>query len=94
MGGEQNNYLIIAGSYNSDGESRAYTWGGTGTVPVQLQGISFPGLNPEGIAISKDNGVMDFFVVSDDGTLRIGDVECKRLKDPAQRQFRGYLLLR
>jgi len=25
MGGEQNNYLIIAGSYNSDGESRAYT---------------------------------------------------------------------
>ena len=90
---EKDNYLIIAGSYNDTGESRAYTWAGGSAPPVHLAGVSFPGVNPEGVAYQNEQGKTEFFIVSDDGTLKIGGVECKRLKDPSQRQFRGYTLL-
>lgn len=93
IGRDQGDYLIIAGSFDADGESRAYTWRGGNAAPVLLPGITFPGFNPEGLAFDNDNGVSEFFVVSDDGTVKIGGVECKKLKDPAQRQFRGYRLL-
>jgi len=56
-------------------------------------GIRFPGLNPEGLAFTDENGGSTFFVLSDDGTLKIGGVDCKKLKDPTQRQFRGYTLV-
>ena len=93
IGWEKDSYLIIAGSHNNDGESRAYTWAGGNSVPVHLAGVSFPGLNPEGLAYQNEHGQTEFFVVSDDGTLKFGDVECKRLADPSRRQFRGYTLL-
>ena len=93
IGRDKDNYLIIAGSYNDTGESRAYTWAGGSAPPVHLAGVSFPGVNPEGVAYQNEQGKTEFFIVSDDGTLKIGGVECKRLKDPSQRQFRGYTLL-
>ena len=86
-------YLILAGSHNADGESRAYTWAGGNARPVHLEGIGFPGLNPEGLAFTDENGESTFFVLSDDGTLKIGGVDCKKLKDPTQRKFRGYALM-
>ena len=86
-------YLIIAGSHNADGESRVYTWAGGNARPVHLEGIRFPGLNPEGLAFTDEDGESTFFVLSDDGTLKIGGVDCKKLKDPTQRQFRGYALV-
>jgi hypothetical protein len=93
IGRDKDNYLIIAGSHDSDGESRAYTWTGGTAAPVHLSGIRFPGLNPEGLAYSTAEGQTEFFILSDDGTLKIGGEDCKKLKDPAQRQFRGYGLL-
>jgi hypothetical protein len=89
----KNGYLIIAGSHNADGESRAYTWAGGNARPVHLAGIRFPGFNPEGLAFTDEDGESTFFVLSDDGTLKIRGVDCKKLKDPTQRQFRGYTLL-
>jgi hypothetical protein len=92
MGGSKENYLIIAGPCDSEGESRAYEWNGSNAFPRHLAGIRFPGLNPEGLAFTTEQGHTDFYVLSDDGTLKIGGVDCKKLKDPAQRQFRGYTL--
>jgi len=86
-------YLIIAGSHNADGESRVYTWAGGNARPVQLTGIRFPGLNPEGLAFTDDDGGSTFYVLSDDGTLRIGGKVCKKIKNPYFRQFRGYSLV-
>lgn len=93
IGSDKDNYLIIAGSSGSDGESRAYTWKGGSDAPVLMTGVRFPGLNPEGLAYSNEHGRTDFFILSDDGTLKIGGEDCKRIKNPAFRQFRGYELL-
>ena len=92
IGRDRSTYLIIAGSHDADGESRAYEWSGGETAPKLLAGVRFPGLNPEGLAYANEFGQTEFFIVSDDGTLQIGGVDCKRLKDPAQRRFRGYSL--
>ena len=93
MGRDKDNYLIIAGSYTGDGESRAYTWDGGTNSPVLMTGVRFPGLNPEGLAYTTGDGRTEFFVLSDDGTLKIDGVDCKKVKNPAYRQFRGYALL-
>jgi hypothetical protein len=93
IGSAGTNYLIIAGSHNSDGESRAYEWDGKSATPRLLPGVRFPGLNPEGLAFPTATGATEFYVVSDDGTLNIGGVDCKKLADPKQRRFRGYSIL-
>ena len=93
IGRDKDKYLIIAGSHDSDGESRAYTWDGGSRAPVHMAGVRFPGLNPEGLAYSTADGHTEFFILSDDGTLKIGGEDCKRIKNPAFRQFRGYALL-
>lgn len=93
MGRDKDNYLIIAGSHDGDGESRAYTWAGGTNAPIHMAGVRFPGLNPEGLAYSTAEGRTEFFILSDDGTLKIGKEDCKKVKNPAYRQFRGYALL-
>ncbi len=93
IGRDKDNYLIIAGSFGSDGESRAYTWKGGSDAPVPMAGVRFPGLNPEGLAYSNERGQTDFFILSDDGTLKINGEDCKRIRNPAYRQFRGYGLV-
>jgi len=93
IGRDKDKYLIIAGPHGNDGESRAYTWDGGSSAPVHMAGVRFPGLNPEGLAYSNEHGQTEFFVVSDDGTLKIGGEDCKRIKNSAFRQFRGYELL-
>jgi len=93
MGRDKDNYLIIAGSFDGDGESRAYTWAGGTNAPTLMSGVRFPGLNPEGLTYSTAEGRTEFFVLSDDGTLKIGGEDCKKVKNPAFRQFRGYALL-
>jgi hypothetical protein len=93
IGRDKENYLIIAGSFGSDGESRAYTWKGGADAPALMAGVRFPGLNPEGLAYSNERGQTDFFILSDDGTLKINGEDCKRVKNPAFRQFRGYALV-
>lgn len=93
IGRDKDNYLIIAGSFDSDGESRAYTWKGGTDAPVPMTGVRFPGLNPEGLAYSNERGETDFFILSDDGTLKINGEDCKRIRNPAYRQFRGYGLV-
>jgi hypothetical protein len=85
-------FLIIAGDYSNDGVFRLYEWTGPGATPTLLEGVNFTGSNPEGIAFEAEKGGADFFVLSDDGTLKIGGVDCKKLTNPAERRFRGYQL--
>ena len=93
MGYDGGKYLIIAGPFDNEGESRAYEWDGKSAAPRLLPDIRFPGANPEGLAFSKPDGKAEFFVLSDDGTLKIDGVDCKKVKDPNRRQFRGYSLI-
>jgi hypothetical protein len=92
MGYDGGKFLIIAGPFGNEGESRAYEWDGKSTTPRLLPDLRFPGSNPEGLAFSRPEGKPEFFVLSDDGTLKIDGVDCKKVKDPNRRHFRGYSL--
>lgn len=92
MGWGNGRYLIIAGPHDDGGVSRLYDWAGPGTNPSVVEGVTFTGLNPEGIAFEAENGAHDVFVLSDDGTREIDGMDCKRIRDPAARRFRAYRL--
>lgn len=87
----EENYLIVAGSNESEGVSQLYVWNGRSESATLLSPRGLAG-NPEGLAVLKEGGKRKLFVVSDDGTETIAGRDCKKLKDPALKVFRGYEL--
>jgi hypothetical protein len=61
-----------------------YVWDGRGAARV-VGGVRFGDLNPEALAVVGGR----LLVVSDDGERPMGSGVCKKLKDPAARQFRA-----
>jgi hypothetical protein len=83
-------YWVIAGAVNQPQKSQLYRWAG-GNGAVQLASVDMPAdFNPEGFFTPEDRS--RFMVISDDGSRQIQGVDCKKLKDPAQKQFRGLWL--
>jgi hypothetical protein len=82
-------YLIVAGPYDGDGISHLYRWDGTSRNPVLIMPGGLAG-NPEGIAVIRKNTSDVLFALSDDGTVKVGAVDCKKLKDDTLKVFRGY----
>jgi hypothetical protein len=85
----ENGYLIVAGSYDSEGTSQLYHWDGKSSGAKLLTPRGLPG-NPEGITIVPRAGGNILFVLSDDGTLEMDGKECKKLKDASLKTFRSY----
>jgi hypothetical protein len=81
-------FLIVAGSYSGEGASQLYQWDGKSSE-AKLEGVGMPG-NPEGIAVVSNSGRDVVFALSDDGTAKIGDRDCKKLKDSSLKVFRAY----
>jgi hypothetical protein len=89
-------YLIVAGSHESDKKSLFYLWSGNiDDAPVLAKQIDFEkyeDFNPKAISIYSD---MDQFqIFSDDGSVMRkdgmgGECACKELPDPAQKKYRG-----
>ena len=84
-------YFIIAGSTDGSGNSRIYRWV-PGQAPEAVPAPEIRGLNPEAVAFHTEGEATDIFVVSDDGTTRVGKQECKKVKDPNLRKFRAVSL--
>ncbi len=82
-------YLIIAGSYDGEGPSLLYEWRGGAGVPRQLPHAGLSGLNPEAIEYLTEDSLERLLIVSDDGALKVGGKECKKLKDPNLKCFRA-----
>ena len=83
-------YLIIAGAHSSEEGSQLYRWDGKSSEAMLLtHGARMPG-NPEGIAVVKERGRDVVFALSDDGTMKVGNSECKKLKDESLKVFRAY----
>ena len=78
-------YLILAGPYDASGGARLYAWDGETTVTLRAE-RELAGLNPEGF-FTPDEGAL--LVLSDDGSVSIDGVECKRLKDAAKKRYRA-----
>ena len=84
-------YLIMSGSYASEGTPCLYRWNGrTAPQPVPLPGLPADA-NPEGMTIVERGGRHTLLVISDDGTRGIDGQPAKTLADPARRAFRGFI---
>jgi hypothetical protein len=82
-------YVIIAGATGEAASvPRLFEWDGKGQ-PKPVANVTLQGLNPEGISFQqgKEKGV--YFLLSDDGTQQVDGKDCKALKDPSQKSFRG-----
>jgi hypothetical protein len=82
-------YYIVAGSFDGTGTSVLYEWEGGAAAPRLLQRPALAGMNPEAIEWLTENGRERLFVVSDDGTRKIGNQDCKDVEDPNLKYFRG-----
>ena len=88
----KNQYIILAGPYNSSGQFALYQWSGLDENPQLIEGIALPkDFRPEGV-LFYPNRDDQFQLLSDDGLLkREGNISCKDIKDKAhpQKYFRS-----
>lgn len=84
-------YIIAAGDIDSGRQSALYSWAGA-KAPVQKMQVDLPeDFNPEAFFTPETRD--RFLVLSDDGALEApGKKKCKRLKNPAEKAFRGLWL--
>lgn len=80
-------YLVIGGGTAGAGVSRLFTWQGGDDTPVPVASLDLAGFNPEAFVSPEDRDAL--LLLSDDGTVPVDGVECKRLKDPTKKRFRG-----
>jgi hypothetical protein len=84
-----NRYVIIAGATGEGGEpSRLFEWDGK-EQPKPIAGVTLRDLNPEGVAFIGKDGESEYLILSDDGSRTVGGQDCKDLKDPSLKSFRG-----
>lgn len=91
MGWVDDHYLIIAGRTGEGGGTKLYVWSGGAEPPRLVHGVQLRGLNPEGV-VFRDKDKTEYLLLSDDGTRTVDGEECKMLKDPERKRFRGVVL--
>jgi hypothetical protein len=78
-------YVMGAGAFDDRRDAALYAWAGGDDVPVRIGPQDLGTFMPEAIVVDEAGRLLLF---SDDGSLRVGDGECKRA-DPSRRSFRG-----
>jgi hypothetical protein len=86
LSGWRGTYLIVGGHSDSQPGSALYTWNGR-DAPARVEALSLGDLNPEGVFSPEQRDT--FMLLSDDGSRLVDGKECKRLKDPGAKRFRG-----
>jgi hypothetical protein len=82
-------YVIIAGATGAEEQvPKLFEWDGK-ALPKPVPGVTLAGLNPEGVAFHSNDEKGEYFILSDDGTRSVDGTDCKSLKDPSMKQFRG-----
>jgi hypothetical protein len=89
IGRDKGRYLIIAGPIAEEGTSHLFEWDGGSNAPRRLADVTFESFNPEGMSFHRADGMTEYFVLSDDGSAQVQGEDCKSLKDPRQKRFRG-----
>jgi hypothetical protein len=86
LSSHRDRYLIVAGPFDQGATSRLFTWDGGARVEP-LDRVSLADFNPEGFFTPE--GRDHIMLLSDDGSVSVDGTDCKRLKDPAAKRFRG-----
>jgi Protein of unknown function (DUF3616) len=79
-------YLISAGHFDSGAPSQLFRWDGHQRLE-RVEHLDLSRYNPE--AFFTPEGSSRVLLLSDDGTIPINGVDCKRLRDREQKRFRG-----
>jgi hypothetical protein len=79
-------YLIVGGHHDSRPGSALFTWNGR-DQPIRVESLELGDLNPEGFFSPEQREA--FMLLSDDGSRLVSGKECKRLKEPNLKTFRG-----
>jgi hypothetical protein len=87
----RNGYVLVGGSFDGTPLSQLYYWDGASSTPTIMNTERLPA-NPEALSVIEEQNATRLFVVSDDGTEKVGDVECKKVKDSNTKVFRAYEL--
>jgi hypothetical protein len=87
MGFWHGQYMIVAGSYDAQGKCRLFQWRGQGQ-PEALHETELKGFNAEAVIVYPGQH-SEFQLLSDDGTVEIDGVCCKKLPDWTKRRFRS-----
>ena len=82
-------YWLVAGAYDTEMRSRLYQWRGGADTPQPVALTELAGLNPEALTFFDGPEGDQLWVLSDDGTVKIAGVECKKLKDSRLKRFRA-----
>lgn len=82
-------YLVVGGHATKGGDFAFYLWDGRATTPRRLPAAAPRNLTIETAILDPQAGLSRVFCLSDDGTRPVGSRDCKDVKDPALRQFRG-----
>ena len=80
-------YMIVAGHPIHARRSILHIWNGSKTHPRAVDDLDLTQFNAEAFVSRDDRDRV--MLLSDDGSVMIGGKECKRLADPAMKQFHG-----
>jgi hypothetical protein len=80
--------VIAAGAHDNAPRTQFFTFQIDGREARPIRGPATADLNPEAIEFLPDPTRVAWLIASDDGSMRIGKRECKKLKDPSQKRFR------
>jgi hypothetical protein len=84
----RDDYVIGAGPFGDERKARLFRWSGdAGTAPAPFGPLDLGNIVPEAVVVDDEAGVVQ--LLSDDGPLAIDGRECKRLRDPGRKRFRG-----
>lgn len=82
-------YLVVGGHATKGGDFAFHLWDGRSTTPRRLPAVAPRGLTIETAVLDPEAGLKRVFCLSDDGSRPLGGRDCRDVKDPAMRQFRG-----
>jgi len=88
LGYWEGKYVIIAGAHDGAGHSHLYFWKGGAASPKKVEGVHLKSFNPETVVVYPRDPKA-FQLLSDDGTMLLNGIDCKKLADPRQRRFRS-----
>ncbi|HLG58638.1 MAG TPA: DUF3616 domain-containing protein [Vicinamibacterales bacterium] len=82
-------YVIVAGAFDDRSDFAVYRWSGAAAdKPVLLDIPGVHEMRPEElIVIPRTDGTFEIELFSDDGDVLVGEVRCKKLKDPQSQTF-------
>jgi hypothetical protein len=80
-------YWIAAGHYGEGFDPAIFSWSGPGGEAIPANITLPPDFNPE--AFFTPDNLNEFMLLSDDGNVSVGGKPCKKLKDAAEKYFRG-----